>query len=538
MAIAQTEGGLADRSEEASGRRGWLRLRRQAWPDILIAGLLAIGTFVVHDVGYMLSLPFWTDEAWVAISTRLPLGQIGTVTASTPVGWTFLLRLVFTGGQERLRIVPLVFAALTVIAAYGYVRSLPWARSALGRTAATLAATAALLVPSALARDDLKQYTADAFSTLLILWLASRVERTWTRRRLLDLAAVVMAAFLFSAVSVFVGAAVFAALVLAAAFSRAWRRAWQTALVGIGAGAGLIVTFLLLYLPGIPPGLNAYWAAYYVPVAQGWGASWRFLRAGGRSMAGYLGMGPFVVALLLVALGVVTLVRLRRVALAIAVPALLAEMVVLSAARQYPLFDLRTSHFLTTALAVTAAVGVAGLCVLLARLHLALSVAAAVLVVALFVGNVSGGIRSKPINAPATTVEDLRTPADYLAAHLHPGDIVMMNVLSSWGFAYYWPTGTPAIEPVTSNLQRFVTVFPDQSNILVATDRTTGAVDEVVDRATAAAAKVGPNARIWFIHQHLIGSENTEFRVAIARQGLQTRSIITGSLDLLTRPTG
>ncbi|MDQ2740017.1 MAG: hypothetical protein M3Y35_15655 [Actinomycetota bacterium] len=84
--------------------------------DMLLAGLLALATFLVHDVGYMFSHPFWTDEAWVAISTRLPLHQITQVTASTPIGWSALLRLVFFGGDERLRAVPLLFSALTVVA--------------------------------------------------------------------------------------------------------------------------------------------------------------------------------------------------------------------------------------------------------------------------------------------------------------------------------------------------------------------------------------------------------------------------------------
>ncbi|MET3806225.1 hypothetical protein ABIB25_003235 [Nakamurella sp. UYEF19] len=508
---------------------------RRAWPDVVLAGILALATFVVHDVGYMLSFPFWTDEAWVAISTRLPLSQITTVTASTPTGWTFLLRLVVVGGDERLRIVPLLFAALTVIAAYAYVRTLPWPGLLLGRLAAALAGVAALLTPSALVRDDLKQYTADAFLTLLILWCAARLESDWTRRRLTRLAVVVVVGFLFSAVGVFVGAATFAGLVLVALVGRHWTRAREAAIAGGAAGVLLIVIFLVLYRPGIVPGLNDYWASYYLPISQGWGPSWRFLQAGGQSMAGYLGTGSVLLALLLIVAGVITLVRLRRVTLAVIVPALLVEMIGLSAARQYPLFDLRTSHFLTTALAVTAAIGVAGLCTLLARVHVGVAAAAAAIVVLLFVQQVNGGIRAQNINTPAVSKEDLRTPALYLAQHLGARDIVVVNMLSSWGFAYYWPRGTPAIEPVTSNLQRFVTVFPDQPNILVAKDRTPGAVVEVMAEAEAAAAKVGPGARIWFLHQHTIESELSAYRSVITSQGLTTQNVIPDALDLLTR---
>jgi hypothetical protein len=54
----------------------------------------------------------------VAISTKFPLSQLHEVSASTPVGSSFLLRLVVVGGNERLRFVPLMFSALTVAAAY------------------------------------------------------------------------------------------------------------------------------------------------------------------------------------------------------------------------------------------------------------------------------------------------------------------------------------------------------------------------------------------------------------------------------------
>lgn len=66
-------------------------------------------------------------------------------------------------------------------------------------------------------------------------------------------------------------------------------------------------------------------------------------------------------------------------------PTLLVEMLLLAALKQYPLFDLRTSHFLTTAFAVTAAVGVAGLCSLLARIHLSIAFLASAVITAVFI---------------------------------------------------------------------------------------------------------------------------------------------------------
>ena len=506
--------------------------RRLRW-DVLLAGLLSGATFVVHDVGYLLRLPFWTDEAWVAISTRLPLHELLRVTASTPVGWSLLLRLVFFGGEQGLRLVPLAFAALTVAAAYVFARSLPWASVPMARLAAVLAGLAALLVPSALARDDLKQYTADAFVTIAVLHAVSRVEKEPTRRRLTGLGVLVVVAFFFSAVAAFAGAAAFATLLLVAGARAQWRRAAEIAVVGGGTGVLLAVIFLLVYRPGVPPGLHAYWQGYYIPLDRGWAASWTFLANGFGTLSGYLGMGPTAVALVLVAAGVATAVALRRTAVGLAVPVLLVEMVVLGAVGQYPLFDLRTSHFLTTALAVTAAVGVAGACALLGRWHPAAAVVAAVVAATLFLLDVRDGIRAEVIDQPSSSVEDLRTPTAYVAAHLGPGDLVLVTMHSNWGFGYYWPNGSPGIQPVTSNLQRFITVFPDQPNIVVATDRTRQPVDDAVERVAAAARRT-PTAHIWFIHQHYSLDESRYYAAAFAAHQLRSSTVMPGALDLLT----
>lgn len=522
----------------AAVRHGLVSRARAVPPvDVVLIAVVTLATFVVHDVGYLLRLPFWTDEAWVAISTKLPLHQLLRVTASTPVGWSLLLRMFPFGGEQGLRLVPLGFAALTVAAAYVFARTLPWRSTAIARLAAVLSALAALLIPSALMRDDLKQYTADAFVTVLVLYATSRVEAQRSRGRLVGLAVLVVVGFLFSAVAAFVGAAAFAGLLLVAVARSQWRSALEIAVTGGAAGMLLGTVFLLLYRPGTPPGLHTYWSAYYVPVGQGWDASWHFLSVGFHTMAGYLGMGPLALVGLIFFAGVASTAALGRTAVALAVPLLVVEMVVLSAAGQYPLFDLRTSHFLTTALAVTAAVGVAQGCALLTRWHPAAPVVAAVVVGAVFLSNVRADLRGQPINQPSSTTEDLRSPTGYLAANLRPQDVVVVNTLSSWGFAYYWPHETPAIEPVTSNLQRFVAVFPDRPGILVATDRNQSAVDEVVGRAAALAAARGPQARIFYLHQHLVDSEKGFFAEAFAAHHLQVTPVQEG-LDLVTPDGG
>lgn len=204
-----------------------------------------------------------------------------------------------------------MFSALTMMAAHFHARSLPWSQLWLGRLSAALVGCVALLVPSALVRDDLKQYTADAFVTLVVLWLVSRLEAPWTRRRLITLAIVVVIGFLFSPAGAFVGAMTFGSVVLVALVRRRWRQLAKSAVVGAAAWT-LLLTFVVLYEPGLPAGLNDYWKAYYLPVDQGWAAISDYMVRGGQHMASYLGMGPLVVALLPAAGGVATLVWLAE----------------------------------------------------------------------------------------------------------------------------------------------------------------------------------------------------------------------------------
>ena len=67
-----------------------------------------------------------------------------------------------------------------------------------------VAAGAALLVPAMLIRDDLKEYTDDAFVVLLALTLVSRLEANWSRRRLVTLGGVFVVCAVFSHVTLLV----------------------------------------------------------------------------------------------------------------------------------------------------------------------------------------------------------------------------------------------------------------------------------------------------------------------------------------------
>jgi hypothetical protein len=477
---------------------------------ILLAFGLALATFLVHDVGYVLRTPYWVDEAWVAVQDRYPLGDVRQLTSSTPIGWSLLQRWVPGSGPQRGRMLPLVFAAGAVAAAYWLAGSLPWPNRGWSLLAGTGAATATLFAPSLLVRDDLKQYTADVCLTLLVLGLLSRYERRPTRARLTELGALAVLGMLFSAVSAFVAVAAFCAALLVAVLRRARREGLEVVLVGAGTAVGLGAVYEGFYAQSVVPGLTNYWQAYYVP--HGWdGFQFTFDRI--RTTADGLGLGPAWSATILVGLGLITILRLGRPVLAATIVLLWAEMFLLAALSRYPFLDARTSTFLTVSAETVAVVGVVGLCTLLGRRVAVLTVPLCLVAGGFYIAGVSGDINSHPI-----PTEDVRSQADYVAAHRRPGDIVLVNLSSNWGFGYYWPADAPQRRRNSIVVQGYIVSYPDSTGIIVAIDRTLPAIQTALDSALAAAR--ADHGRIWLVRSHVVNLEPRWWVQALAADNL------------------
>jgi hypothetical protein len=503
--------------------------------DAALAAVLALATLFVHSIHYLLSQTFWLDEAWVAVSTRVPLRQVPHVTSVTPLGWTLLLRGSRFGGQQDLRLLPLAFSVLSVAVAYLIGRTLPWGPLWWRRVVGILTALAVLLAPSSLARNDLKPYTADAFVTLSVLLLVALLEAQWNRKRLAVLAGACVVGFTISTVAPFVTAAAFGSLLVVALARRNWRRLIEVAVAGVATAIVLGGIYILAYQSHVQKNLTQFWKDFYPPISKGIGPTLHYLHFRGNEMASYLGMGPLIVALILVAAGVFTIARSGRPSLAFATPILLLEMMVAGAAKKYPLFDQRTSYFMTVCFAVFAAVGVAGLCSLLVRSNVRRGMVAGVTVAAVaaaaFVVNVRHDIRERSI-----LVENIRASTNYVAAHRQPKDVVLVDATASYGFSYYWPVGHPTWRPSTSYATGFQTWFPEQPQIIVATNRDESGIASAIGRAMTQ-AEATPGARIWIVRTHVTVKQDRLWKSAIGRERAQLDAVMFCSLMVLTPGT-
>ena len=491
--------------------------------DICLAVAVGLCVLAVHDVPYLLRHSFWVDEAWVAETVRARIGLTPSLASSTPLGWTFLLRLVPFGGPERLRLVPLGFAALAAATGYLFGRELRLTPFVTG----ILTGAAALLSPAMLVRDDLKQYTAEAFACLVLWLLIARIENEWRLRRLITIAATASVGMLFANTVIFVGVAAMASLALECLVTRHYRRLAEVA----AASAGMLVVSLAIYLtlvrPQITHNLVTYWAPFYMPTRSA-SAALSFVNLELHRLAPYMGF-PLVVDAVLALAGIAALIWLRRFALAAMFPIMLAIAIAASAAREYPFGDLRTSTFWLVMVPVLMAVGVAAAGRLAARIDRRAPLVVAAVALAVWVPVTDTYIRSHPIPN-----EDVHSEVTYLDAHFRPGDVVIVSYGASFGFAYYYPQA-PSF-PVGDGPNGHVVAYPQLPWMVVMTARRAVDIANALAaaRAKIAAESAGARGRIWIVRSHQTRTEIRAWRRDLA--GDRVRTIHVGPDPILELP--
>ena len=525
-----------------------------------MAALLLVALFARRP-DYMLAQAFWVDEGWVADSVRAPLEQVPLLTSSTPIGWTLLLRVVPPlGGPQYLRLLPLAFAVVSVLPAWWLGRRVG---GALGRAAplyAVAAGLAAAIVPTGLARHDLKQYTAEACLTLVLVLAAARLEATWTggrlegrprshgshgthaagdrsaqsnqmRRRyaagpIVTLAAVCILAFPFSNVTPFVAAGLLAGLAVATAARRQWRRLAGLAVATVAIGLAQGAFYAAVVSAGDNAVIRAYWAHRYLPNDQGLGVAADFAADRFRQALDSLGLGPWPVSVTLVGLGLVALVRAGLGGVALASPLIAAGLVAASALRLYPLLDRRTSLFATTLWMVLAALGLVWLAVQLSRWRPAIVLAMA-LVVAVAALLVPAARRAAARPLPA---EDVRTAVEHVLDRRQPGDAVIASYLDAYPFAWYWPDQPGFVPTRAPTAVRFQVEYPP-GGVIVARWSDAASIDDAL-------GQVGPGTRrVWLVVAHATAGHRTRWLKRLAKLGASTRTPVDG-LVLAELPAG
>jgi hypothetical protein len=508
--------GVAEAAVRPAGRvRAGVRLRADAALPVLL-GVLAL---LARRPVSMIRAPLWVDEAWAATAVKVPLSGLRGVTASTPIGWAMLLRLVPpVGPPERLRVVPLLFAALIPPVAYALGRELDPEH----RVTALVMGVVAAFCPAALLRHDLKQYTADAFVTVLLVWLGARRERLRTPRALATLAGSAAAGSLFSHATVFVSAAVFGGLVAAALVARRIRDAAVTAAAGAGAAAFMGVGYLVFTRHGRTPVLVDYWHAYFVP-SHGVPS---FLVTRAHLMLDLVGVGPPLVTLALLVVAVVLLWRAGRPATALVLPLLSLVVVLAGAAKLYPLWEKRTGLFFYV-------FGALLLAYVLARAAVAAAGRAAVAgLVVLALGAVLLWHDALPAARTQVPYENSAGFSRYLATHAVPGEPIVLDRRAAYGFAFYWPRDRATYHASRARAVGWVPAFDPAAGIWIVQEAERPRIAAALDEAVAAAG----TRPVWVVLTHTKPSITRLYLAALKGRGTVTTVSEDGGLLLRLQP--
>ena len=476
--------------------------------------LLAVLALVAHRPAAMLRMPYWLDEAWVADSVREPLSSLRDLTSSTPIGFSLLLRLVPpVGPVERLRVVPLAFAVLLGPLGWWLGRELD--RDS--RLTGYATGVAAAVLPAGLLRHDLKQYTADAAVAVLLLLLGARAERLRTHRALAILGGTAAGAAFVSHTTLLVAAAVFGGLVLAALVQRDWRHAVEATVAGTATGAWLGAVYLAFARHAETPALTEYWRAYYVP---GNGSA-RFVADRAGDALGLVGVGPPVVAALLILAGLALLARARRPATALMLPLLTLVTLVAARARAYPLWETRTSLFYLALGTMLAAYAVGRAAASLGRRFGAIPLA---------VGAVLLAQAALPNARTTVPYENSRGFARRVAAEAGPDDAILVHADTAYAWAFYWHADRATFVPDESRAVGFAAAYPPGSRVTIVTPDDAG---PAIDAAFARGAPA-----VWLVLVHTHAGDNQTYQYVAADRGRMTTVDDVGGLLLRVERTG
>ena len=315
----------------------------------------------------------------------------------------------------------------------------------------------------------------------------------------------------FSTTTLFVAPVVVFGLLVAACIDRAYQRVRELLVVGFVIAGVLAVYFALAVRPNVNDKLRAYWSAMYLRGSFGhtMGDVWRrltnthqLLGAGGSP--GFASFATFLLVALFAA-GVVVLAQVRARSIAVAMPLLWAEMIVVGHAQRYPFLDQRTSQFLFVSSLVVIALGAVGVVGLLSRLWVSkhpllgtgLAVAAGLALVGVFVHDFVPYVRMLNIRP-----EDVRSQTLAVAARRKPHDVILVNSAGNFGFAYYWPHHPRLHFESDDTGQGFTVDVPGVNEIYVPKhdyDTVLAGMREALARLRAAP----PGGRLFIVRTHL-----------------------------------
>ena len=524
---AATPSGQGEQRAPAERQGRWLTL-------VALAVVTAFGAYLrAHGLS---GLGLWRDDAWVALSAHVGLGEAWRMWFTTP-GSDFIDRtvLVLSPGTTIWAQMPSFVAGVAAIpAVYALARCFRFGRLA-GLLVATAIATAPLCVVYS---TRVKEYELDILLSCAVLAAGELARRTPGRRQLAVLAVASVASFLCSASLAAVIAGVWIALAIHSWRGR--RLAWPRSVVAaFGATACGCAAVGLAFYTKISPAEDRFWEREGAFVAHqsvgslfsslGWGV-WHLL-------AYAVGLGSLTepARVVLVTLWVVLVAIGLSKNRSMLAPALAVVVAVLaSAAHMEPLGTGRSDQYLYPALLLLTVAGVSRVYAAVARdvTRRPRREVVAVSAVTLLLGGLALGLWAAHAwsDRPVYPGVDVRALAAQIDRHEQPGDHVFVSELMRFPWALVEET-RPELRFGRAWTNGFTVVSTDPRVFIVPSEYFEGGSDP-----KAWAAATSRYHRLWYVWSPPLAVDPSYG--ALLADGWHPRTVLRapgGSATLLVR---
>jgi hypothetical protein len=446
----------------------------------------------------------WQDDAWVVLGATRADG-IGEVVLSgvTAPGFSMLLTawLALTGfSSTAAQFLPFLFAVVAPSLLYLVV-----VRLGAPKTVATVAGAALVVAPVHVEyATRVKHYSLDTLSAIVVLAVAwAIVEDPASHRRWAALAVTSSVATVLSAsvVPVVVGAFTIAGL----AALHAGRRARLLSVAGAG-GYGVVAAAwtLTVVRPSMNVPLQRYWSQRYLDFDQGFSTGMQSLARAAGHLLGHVSPLPWAAAVL-ITVGFLWLVARRpTVALAVAVPLLVA--VLMAALHLAPLGGGRTDHHLLPSLVLAMGFALEPL----HRVRPPAAVAAAGVVVTAF------AVSASP-SAPYPQ-QDIRPLAETLDARFGADDALVLHPPAEWAFGLYSEQPVEIVEAPWF-IRSWRPMFPDGRVHVLGAHR--ARLERVRSEIAAVVASQDGEGSVWLLVSAISDDDEAVVHAQLALEGLE-----------------
>lgn len=472
-------------------------VRNPAHPGIISAFIVFLSVLTVllfHLTGPTFHSPYWLDEAYVALSTRYPISDLHVMSSNTPIG--FLLLLKAAPGADNLRAIPLIFLVLTVIGGYWFGFSAYGSQGSKAIKAGSLVALCLIFAPFLIGPLELKQYTAEAFTAILVLLFCLKIDADFSIRKVCALGCTIVALMTISHTVVFIGLAALLAIILNLLLKKVPSRRDLMLTCGISIltlGACLLY-YILVDRQGRTADLVHWWTAFF-PTVRGLP---EYLVESLRYLSPFHNSVWALLLSVLFGLGIFKLWRLDRKITVTSIFIVICMAVVAGVMKVFPLLDQRTSTYLLTIITMTIALGTLHFIELSSDLlghHVEYILWPAVVIFVVIA------------SLPAMTIyplEDTRDTTRYVESHFKQGDTVITSPGAGYGFSFYWPTRPDLCRPSSANSVAFGVCYPGKSIVILPPSFSPG--DQLSQAVDSRLKHPGGNS-LWVVSTHLSRQE-------------------------------